>query len=64
MLRTVVNDEVTGFPGIPTVFAMTAGMRNLEDFAPSRIRCVTNTAAASPVKDILVPPELFPKARI
>jgi amino acid adenylation domain-containing protein len=64
VLRTVVAEKVTGFPGVPTIFAMMAGMRNLAEFDLSCIRYVTNTAAALPVKHILFLRELFPKARI
>lgn len=64
VLKTVVTEKVTGFPGVPTIFAMMAGMRNLGDFDFSQIRYVTNTAAALPVKHILFLRQLFPKARI
>jgi acyl-CoA synthetase (AMP-forming)/AMP-acid ligase II len=55
---------VTGFPGVPTIFAILAEMKNLRDFDFSRIRYVTNTAAALHVKHILVLKDLFPAARI
>lgn len=62
---SVMKEEgVTGFPGVPTMFALLAEMKSLtpEDF-PS-VRFVTNTAAALPLKHIDVLKRLFPRARI
>ncbi len=64
VLKRVVTEKVTGFPGVPTIFAMMAEMRNLADFDFSMVRYVTNTAAALRVKHIRFLRELFPKARI
>ena len=64
MLKKVVEEKVTGFPGVPTIFAMLAGMKSLRDYDFSAIRYVTNTAAALPVKHITMLRELFPAARI
>jgi len=55
---------VTGFPGVPTIYAVLAELKNLKDYDFSKIRFVTNTAAALPVKHILVLRDLFPAARI
>jgi amino acid adenylation domain-containing protein len=64
VLKTMVAEGVTGFPGVPTIYAMLAEMKNLKEYDFSKIRYVTNTAAALPVKHILVLKELFPAARI
>ncbi len=64
VLKTVVQEGVTGFPGVPTVFAILTELKNLSEYDFSRIRYVTNTAAALPVKHILKLKQLFPKARI
>jgi amino acid adenylation domain-containing protein len=64
VLKTVVAERVTGFPGVPTVFAIMSEMKNLGEFDLSAIRYVTNTAAALPVKHILFLRHLFPTARI
>ncbi len=64
VLRRVVEEEVTGFPGVPTMFAMMAELRSIGDYDFSAIRYVTNTAAALPVKHILLLKKLFPAARI
>jgi amino acid adenylation domain-containing protein len=64
VLQTMVEEGVTGFPGVPTIFAILAELKTLKDYDFSKIRFVTNTAAALPVKHILVLKELFPGARI
>jgi acyl-CoA synthetase (AMP-forming)/AMP-acid ligase II len=64
VLRKVVDEGVTGFPGVPTIFAMMADMRTLHEYDFSRIRYVSNTAAALPAKHIRFLRELLPHARI
>ena len=64
VLKVMVAEGVTGFPGVPTVFAALAEMKSLKEFDFSKIRYVTNTAAALPVKHILMLRDLFPAARI
>lgn len=64
VLQKVAEERVTGFPGVPTIFAVLAGMKSLASFDLSSIRYVTNTAAALPVKHITMLRELFPTARI
>jgi amino acid adenylation domain-containing protein len=64
VLQTVVEEGVTGFPGVPTIFAILAEMKELKNFDFSKIRYASNTAAALPVKHILMLKEIFPKAKI
>ncbi|GAC1601708.1 MAG: class I adenylate-forming enzyme family protein [Polyangiales bacterium] len=64
VLQTVVQEGVSGFPGVPTIFAILAEMKTLKDYDFSKIRYVTNTAAALPLKHITMLRELFPKARV
>ncbi|MGH9886992.1 MAG: class I adenylate-forming enzyme family protein [bacterium] len=64
VLKTMIDEQVTGFPGVPTMFAVLAGMKSLRALDLSRIRYVTNTAAALPVRHITMLRELFPDARI
>jgi amino acid adenylation domain-containing protein len=64
VLKTVVQEGVTGFPGVPTIFAILTELKNLSEYDFSRIRYVTNTAAALPVKHILKLKQVFPRARI
>jgi len=64
VLNVMVAEGVTGFPAVPTIFAMLAELRSLASYDLSRIRYVTNTAANLPVKHITMLRELFPAARI
>jgi amino acid adenylation domain-containing protein len=64
-LRLMADEGVTAFPGVPTIFAILAEMKSLLQYYDlSRIRFVTNTAAALPVKHVLALRKLFPGARI
>jgi amino acid adenylation domain-containing protein len=64
VLRRMAEERVTGFPGVPTIFAMLSELRNLRDYDLTSIRYVTNTAAALPVKHITMLQAMFPGARI
>lgn len=64
VLKVVVDEGVTGFPGVPTIFAIMAGLKNLGDYDFSGIRFVTNTAAALPEKHIEMLKVWFPRAKI
>jgi len=64
VLQTVVDERVTGFPGVPTMFATLLAMSSLGSFDLSGIRYVTNTAAALPAKHALKLREVFPAAKV
>lgn len=64
ILGLIKQERVTGFPGVPTIFAALGELRSLRDQDFSSIRYVTNTAAALPLKHILLLQELFSGARI
>ncbi|TPI48378.1 AMP-binding protein [Mesorhizobium sp. B2-9-1] len=64
ILGLVKQERVTGFPGVPTIFAALSELKSLKDQDFSSIRYVTNTAAALPLKHILMLQDLFPSARI
>lgn len=64
ILNLMVDENVTGFPGIPTIFSILAELKSIKDYDLSKIRYVTNTAAALPVKHILMLKNIFPSARI
>jgi acyl-coenzyme A synthetase/AMP-(fatty) acid ligase len=64
VLGTVVEEGVTGFPGVPTIFAILAGIKNIERYDFSKVRYVTNAAAALSVKHIEVLKRVFPHAEI
>ncbi|MET3580518.1 amino acid adenylation domain-containing protein [Mesorhizobium robiniae] len=64
ILGLIKEERVTGFPGVPTIFAALSDLKSLKDQDFSSIRYVTNTAAALPLKHILMLQELFSDARI
>ncbi|HEX7840534.1 MAG TPA: AMP-binding protein, partial [Kofleriaceae bacterium] len=64
VMQVVVAERVTGFPGVPTMFATLLGMDSLPSYDLSAIRYVTNTAAALPVKHVLALRDLLPAAKI
>jgi amino acid adenylation domain-containing protein len=64
VLKVMADERVTGFPGVPTIFALLGEFKSLRDYDLSAIRYVTNTAAALPAKHITMLSDLFPKARI
>jgi amino acid adenylation domain-containing protein len=64
VFNTMVAEKVTAFPGVPTMFALMAGMELPQAYDFSSIRLVTNTAAALPAKHIAMLRRLFPTARI
>jgi acyl-coenzyme A synthetase/AMP-(fatty) acid ligase len=49
---------------VPTIYAILAEMKSLGEFDLSKVRYVTNTAAALPMKHILALKGMFPGARI
>jgi amino acid adenylation domain-containing protein len=64
ILNLMIDEGVTGFPGVPTIFSILTELKSLKDYDLSKIRYVTNTAAALPVKHILMLRDIFPTARI
>jgi long-chain acyl-CoA synthetase len=61
VLKTIKDEKVTGFPGVPTIFAILLQM-DLTPFDLSSLRYITNTAAALPVSHILRLRNAFPDA--
>jgi amino acid adenylation domain-containing protein len=64
VLALMAKEKVSGFPGVPTIFATIAGLKSMAQYDLSAIKYVTNTAAALPVKHITMLRGLFPQARI
>lgn len=64
VLNRVVAEKVTGFPGVPTIFAILGGLRNIHQYDFSNIRYVTNTAAALSLKNIEMIRQTFPAAKV
>lgn len=58
-LKKLQEERVTGFPGVPTIFAMLLQM-DLSSFDLSSLRYLTNTAAALPPSHITKLKEKFP----
>jgi amino acid adenylation domain-containing protein len=63
VLDACVRENVTAFPGVPTMFALLAQMRGLSHDL-SAVRYVTNTAAALAPAHIARIRQLFPRARL
>jgi long-chain acyl-CoA synthetase len=63
ILKRIEEERVTGFPGVPTVFAMLVQM-DLAAFDLSSLRYLSNTAAALPPSHILQLRDKFPQATL
>lgn len=64
ILETMVREKVTGFPGVPTIFALLLQMKELDAFDLGSVRYVTNTAAALPESHLARLRVIFPAAKI
>jgi acyl-CoA synthetase (AMP-forming)/AMP-acid ligase II len=60
ILDLMRREHVTGFPGVPSIFAMMLQLDSTQLHLPD-LNYVTNTAAALPVSHILKMKDLFPK---
>jgi amino acid adenylation domain-containing protein len=63
VLRRVETEKVTGFPAVPTMFALLLQI-DLSEYDLSRLRYITNTAAALPPSHIRKMREIFPWAEM
>lgn len=64
VLETAVKENVTGFPIVPTMSAILAGIEGLTKLSLENIRYITNTAAALPSAHIKALRQIFPRTRI
>jgi long-chain acyl-CoA synthetase len=64
IVKTMVREKVTGFPGVPTIFAVLLQLDRLKDYDFSHLRYITNTAAALPVSHVKRLREAFPHTKI
>jgi amino acid adenylation domain-containing protein len=64
VIKKMVKERVTGFPGVPTIFAILLQMKDLKNFNLHSLRYITNTAAALPVSHIRQIREAFPQATL
>jgi amino acid adenylation domain-containing protein len=64
VLATAAREGVTVFPGVPTMFALLGDLAGLGGVDLSRVRTVTNTAAALAPKHVETIRRVFPRARL
>jgi len=64
IIDLMVKEKVTGFPGVPTIFAILLQLEDLKKRNFDSLRYITNTAAALPVTFIKKIRETFPKAKL
>ncbi|MGB9700952.1 MAG: class I adenylate-forming enzyme family protein [Thermodesulfobacteriota bacterium] len=64
VIKKMVKERVTGFPGVPTIFAILLQMDDLKKFDLSSLRYITNTAAPLPLPYIKRLREIFPQAKL
>ncbi len=62
--ETMIQERATGFPGVPTIFALLLRMKSAGGYDFRSLRYITNTAAALPLSHIRALRELFPHARL
>jgi len=63
ILQKMVDERVTGFPGVPTIFAILLNT-DLVPYNLSALRYISNTAAALPPDHIIALRNKFPQARL
>ncbi|NIA15175.1 MAG: AMP-binding protein [Nitrospiraceae bacterium] len=64
IVQRIKDEAVTGFPGVPTMYAMLLQMEQLDPAMFDTVRFITNTGAALPVPHIKRLGSLFRNARI
>jgi long-chain acyl-CoA synthetase len=64
IVKTIIREKVTGFPGVPTMFALLLQLERLKDYDFKHLRYITNTAAALPVSHVKKLREVFPHTQI
>ncbi len=64
VIEKMIQEKVTGFPCVPTVFAILLQVKDLKKYDFSHLRYITNTAAALPVDLIRKLRQTFPHVRI
>lgn len=64
VISKIQSEKVTGFPGVPTIFAILLQLKDLGKYDLSSLRYITNTGAALPLSHIQRLREIFPHTRI
>jgi len=64
IIRTMRRERVTGLPGVPTIFAILLGLKDIDKVHLPDLRYISNTAAALPPSHISRLRKAFPNVRI
>jgi long-chain acyl-CoA synthetase len=64
ILEQMAKERVTVFPGVPTIYSLLMNLKGLDKFDLSRLRMMTNTAAALSEEHIRRLRALFPQATL
>jgi long-chain acyl-CoA synthetase len=64
IIKKVVQEQVTGWPVVPTIAAMLCRLKNLENNDFSRLRYITSTGQVLPTNHIARLRQVFPKTKI
>ena len=64
VIDKIIKEKVTGFPGVPTIFAIMLQLKNLKKYNFNSLRYITNTGAALPANHIKALREIFPNVQI
>ncbi|MFL5829636.1 MAG: class I adenylate-forming enzyme family protein [Solirubrobacteraceae bacterium] len=64
ILNTIVREEVTVFPGVPTMFGMLARLRSSERWDLTGVRAITSTGSALASEQVAWLRGAFPRAQI
>jgi amino acid adenylation domain-containing protein len=64
VIDKMIKERVTGFPGVPTIFALLLQLKDLKKYSFQHLRYITNTGAALPVNHIKALRDIFPHVKI
>jgi amino acid adenylation domain-containing protein len=64
IIKKMIKERVTGFPAVPTMFAILLQMEDLKKYDLHSLRYITNTAASLPVEHIQRLRGIFPQAKL
>ncbi len=64
VISRIQSERVTGFPGVPTIFAILLQLKDLAKYDLTSLRYITNTGAALSVSHIERLREVFPHCRL
>ncbi len=64
ILQLIEKEKATGFPMVPTIFALLFNLKNLDKYDLSSLRYITNAGAALSAERILKLKTILPKTKI